>query len=387
MELLVGAMVYALIFQKLWTAARTDHELAKQGKISPRLEAKYGTAAAARAKVARYGFTDFLRDAYHDYWDRRGEALIAARTAEPAMPGERVRLKDRLSAAKRVVSRVAEKVRDSSVGRALIDPVGPAAPTPTTLAPPAPPVTLAEVPEGTRRLGDHGWEERRGGRWQPITPAAETTQAGKPQPAGPSTQSPAPNPGAPMSTPTGEAVNFRTAVAQVDALLSLTKSQLDQASAADRALASVDAAIDGMQQRQVMIATGTTSLAEHLAACGVDPTSISAVAAAADVLTNGVADQLMEHVEQLRIVIRRVMAACDAGIAALHKARKTLIGKYADAAAVVEEELKGNPKFLAGEDNSQPAQSARPVEPKQVDKTSQPAPSSAPGSVSPSAAQ
>ncbi len=322
MELLIGAAIYALIIQKMWSAARTDHELAKQGKVSPRLEAKYGSAAAARAKVEQYGFTDYLRDAYHDFWGRRGDALAAARTAEPAEPGEKVRLRDRLAAAGQAITRVATKARNSTVGRALIDPV--------------------ELPK------------RQPAAQKNPTPAeAETPPEATPAAPEPTT------PGATMTTPTGEVTNFAAAIAEIDALLNLIKLQHDQAEAAMRALNLVDAAIDGMQARQKAIAQGAISLAEHLAALHVDAGSLAPIAEAAEVLTAGTVDELLEHVERLKAIVQRVITACDAATAALNKARGSLIGKYADAAQTVEESLGGDSRFLNGDNaGAAPAQPA-----------------------------
>src|SRR4051812_2851644 len=97
-----------------WMVKRTvsdavvDNNLAKKGIVSPRMERKHG--ASASAKVDRYGFTDFLRDAWNDYWPRRTDALIAARDARADNPDGRVSFRDRLAAGAAVLSRGAHRV-------------------------------------------------------------------------------------------------------------------------------------------------------------------------------------------------------------------------------------------------------------------------------------
>lgn len=332
MELLIGAAIYALIIQKMWTAARTDHELAKQGKVSPRLEAKYGSAAAARAKVDRYGFTDFLRDAYRDFWDRRGEALVAARNAPPAAPGRKVRWRDRLSAAKTVITSTAKKVTGSRVVRKLVDPV--------ELKPKRGPAPEPDVPD-PYPLGDPAAESP---RKYSIYVDDEPEPARTTQKAQPSTT------GGTMTEPTGEATNFNSAIAEIDKLIRLLQVQYDQATVAMRAINAVDAAIDGFQLRQKQIAAAARSLADHLAALNLDSASLGPVLEAAEVLSANDVGEMLEHLEQLRAKVQKVISSCDAAIGALNAARASIVGKYADAANTVEEHLGGDSRFLSGGD-------------------------------------
>ncbi|MGI5247736.1 hypothetical protein [Dactylosporangium sp. CA-139066] len=351
MELLIGAAVYALIIQKLWAAARTDHELAKQGKISPRLEAKYG--AGARAKVEQYGFFDYLRDAYHDFWGRRGDALAAARTAQPEPDRPRVRFRDRLAAASNALTRVAR--RAAPVARRLIEPVERRPEVDAPATPPEPEPALAvdrgDVPEGTKRYTDAGVEEFFDGQWRPVPTTPDTFNAPPTNPA-----PTAPPAGETMTAPTGEVTNFASAIPEIDALISLIQVQHDQASATLRALQLVDNAIDGMQDRQKTIAGAAVALSEHLAALHLDAGSLGPVMDAAEVLSGGVVDEMLEYLERLRKIVMKVIASCDAAITCLRAARSSLVAKYADAAATVEENLGGDSRFLAG-DSTAPAAS------------------------------
>lgn len=112
---MIGILIVSWLITKVLIDARTDHTLAKQGIVSPRLAAKYGGEGAARNKIEKYGFFDFLTDVWRSYWHQRGEAIAAAKDATPSTPGSKVTMKDRRKAAGKVLTRVARK---------LIDPVG-----------------------------------------------------------------------------------------------------------------------------------------------------------------------------------------------------------------------------------------------------------------------
>jgi hypothetical protein len=376
-ELLLGVLVYTWLIQKMWAKAVNDRqEDRRQARTDPQ----------AAAKVAKYGFTEYLRDAYRTYWGRRGDALTAARAATAAPGRSRVRLRDRLAAAGDTLAGTARRVAETPIVRAFVEPVERRLAKEAPAVPPEPGPVLAvdngDVPEGSKRYTGTGEEEYRNGRWQPL-PAATVTgprptegmrrtapdgghieefRNGRwqPVPATPDTPDAPPTGTAPteppagdtMTAPTGEVTNFASAIAEIDALISLVQLQHDQASAALRAVILVDNAIDGMQDRQKTIASAVVSLSEHLAALHLDAGSLGPVMDAADVLTAGVVDEMLEYLERLRAIIQKVIASCDAAIAALRAARSSLVAKYADAAATVEENLSGDSRFLAGDNGA-----------------------------------
>jgi hypothetical protein len=78
--MVIWCFVLAWAIVRALQNGRVDYEYAKQGLVSPRLQAKY--AAQAQERVARYGLFDFVRDAYRDSMARRTDALVAARDAK-----------------------------------------------------------------------------------------------------------------------------------------------------------------------------------------------------------------------------------------------------------------------------------------------------------------
>lgn len=119
---MIAIFIIATIVTQTIYSGRIDHELAKQGIISPRLAAKYGGEARARRKVEKYGLFDFLADAWRSHWSRRGDALTAAREAPSSRPGRRPSGRDRRRAARGVIDAVGAAV--AKAGRVLVEPVG-----------------------------------------------------------------------------------------------------------------------------------------------------------------------------------------------------------------------------------------------------------------------
>lgn len=338
--------------------ARVDQELARQGIVSPRLQAKYGPDAAA--KTARYGFFDYLGDAWSDRWQQRTEVRRAAVEAKPATPGEKVRLRDRWAAAKDVMTRAATAVRDHPVTRALIDPVGepkPAKPVVDEAGGPEPePVDgesgsydnyAREVDRARQFPGDHNEPRSPDRHWlDDETPTDEVPRTKPKEPT--------------VTAPTVETTNLSSAIAAIDAIVGQVQIQKDQAAAADRALAAVDDAIDGMQGRQRGIHAAAQALADDLTALHINPSIIAPVFDATEALNPAQTDTLMQAIETVRATIRRALAFWDAALASLRSARATLVGLFADAAQVVEEHAGGDARIVGGENSTSPAEQPIP---------------------------
>lgn len=360
MELLLGAAVYALLVMKLWTAARNDHELAKQGIVPPRQQARYGDAAAG--KVAKYGFTDFLKDAWNDYWPRRTEALIAARDAKAANPGRKVSWRERLAAAKTKVTGWGEKLV-TPVGEkkpAVDEPVVPAQRADPDVTP-ALAVDAGDVPPGTVRFTDDGAEEWTGTAWKPVAEPVEdeairarqwqTLGTALDQLAGQRTAPTDPNTstaGGTMSAPTGEAVNYETTVAELDKLIDEQQKHLDACIAAEAAIASAAGHIGDMQDSYRTSSDAARSTHDHLAAMNLDGVTLSHTGTTADAMPAGAVDTYYDQLEVMQEMAKERRDAADAALQSTVEAKKTIVEKYGDAYTVVAGELSGDSRFLDG---------------------------------------
>lgn len=330
MEILLGIAVYTWLIQRLWAAARTEHELAKKGTVPPRMEAKYGGKAAA-AMVAKYGFLDHLRDAWHDYWPRRTEALIAARDAKAANPGQKVRLRDRLTAAGAVITAGARKLVESAGWKPTVEPDPPAVPVPALA------VDTGDVPEGTRRFTATGQEEYRDGRWQPVPKNPDSP----PQPA-----KPAPSTGGTMTAPTGEAVNYETTVAELEALLKEQQMHLDACIGAQSALAAAKAFIGDMQESYRSSSAAAATTHEHLAVLHLDGATLADTGTTADAMPAGAVDTYYDQLEGMEAMAKERRDAAEVALHSTEAALGNIQAKYGDAATTVAGDLSGDARFL-----------------------------------------
>ncbi|GAA0719702.1 hypothetical protein Drose_06005 [Dactylosporangium roseum] len=346
MEGLLAVLIVTWLLSKAVGDTIVDTTLAKQGKVSPRLEAKYGDKAGAMVK--KYGPLDFFRDAWNDYWPRRTEALIAARDAKAANPGERVRLRDRLAAAKAAVTAKAaplvEKAKQSPVVQKLVQPVGKSKPTAVSEPAESEPVPRIvdgdDADEGTRRFNDAGQqEEYRDGRWQPVPKNPDS-------PPEPPAKQPTPSTGGPMTAPTGEAVNYETTVAELEALANEQRGHVDQCAAALQAIGSAKAAIGDMQESYRASAAAAASTAEHLAAKNLDGVTLANAGTTVDAMPAGKVDEMFDQLELMEAEAQQRLADAEVALAATETNLQHIQGTYGDAHATVAGNLGGDSSFL-----------------------------------------
>lgn len=447
MGLLIAVMLFTYLISKTVNDAKTDRELARQGVVSPRLTAKYGTSA--KEKTERYGFADFLADAWSDNWRQRTElrrdAHEAARAAGPAESGRTVRWRDRLRAARAAIVAGAQKVAASSVVRKLVDPVpvGTDRAVATESPDRRPAAVDGVVPElWSKRLADgDGWEQWNGAGWVPVAPAASNTRPAAPEStpavptprkqevderdqiaigddregtdfraerawiadqahawfgrcrypepsrdsglcgepvldtenhggwpgnphcayhtvlADPARISNPPRPGKdpkpttvngepPMSAPTGEAVNYETTVAELEAIEAEQRKQIEQAQACLNAVTEAKAAIDGMQESYRATATAAGSVNDHLTALHLDGETLGHVGNSADAMPPSAVDNMYDQLEVIEAAAKTQRDNAEVALASTEAALATVHAKYGDAHATVAGELGGDSRFL-----------------------------------------
>jgi hypothetical protein len=383
-------LVLAYMIQKTWLDARTDQELARQGIVSPRLQAKYG--GGAKAKTAGYGLRDYLADAWSDMWQNRTAirraAVKAAKDVKPSEPGRsRPSWRDRLAAVKAAVV---------NFGKKLVEPVEYKprhAPKPVTAVDPAPepgpkgdPAEPDDV-DTSRTCPDCGAKltAQNGSWWHPDgphCPRSEPTDKPCPDPTPhtphvwgnpptwfrcwgddktrntdePEARTPAKE--KPVTAPTGEAVNYETTVAELEAILAKQRDWLDAAIVAEAHATAAKSAIDGIQQGYRDSATATGNVNDHLQALlPGDGETLAHVGTAGDAMPPNQVDLYYAHLEEIEVEARAQKEAAEAAIAATEAALKRIEDEYGEDTAKVAERMNGNPEFLSsgGGGGSSPA--------------------------------
>lgn len=154
------------------------------------------------------------------------------------------------------------------------------------------------------------------------------------------------NGGTDMTAPTGEAVNYETAIAELDAQEQQWRDLLDQAEQVRAAAAQLKAAADGMQTLGRNAAGAAQATHDNLAARNLDGQTLAATGDAATAMDPNELDALYEQVEAMEAQADQKTQEAEAGLASVASARSTLEEKYGDAHATVAGELGGDASFL-----------------------------------------
>lgn len=329
-----------------------DHTYAKQGMVSPRLQAKYGDSA--QAKTAKYGFFDYLDDAWSDYWRSAAQIRAVDRQAHVEQrivnPKQRVTWRQRWTAVKEGMARA---------GRVLVEPVGAATADRPVVEPESAPrvVDTGDVPAGTRRFTDDGEEEWTGAEWVPVhepvavtepefSDAAPATEPTSPDPSPSTSPEPLPATGGTMTAPTGEAVNYETTVNELEAQAAVQREHVDACAVAVKAMDEAAAAVDGMQETYRSASAAAASHLDHLTNLNLDGTTVGHVGDTADALPAGVVDTWFTQIEEVKSAAEQRLQAAEAALAATEAALAHVQATYGDANATVAENLGGDSRFL-----------------------------------------
>lgn len=149
-----------------------------------------------------------------------------------------------------------------------------------------------------------------------------------------------------MTAATGEAVNYETAMAQLDAIEAAQREHLEHALAA---LAKVQGAKQDIADTQATYrpaaeAAGATH--ESLTALNLDAQTVANTGTMADAMPPNEVDSMFSSLEAMEARIKEQVANAEAALAATANARSVIVAKYGDAHATVQGELSGDSRFL-----------------------------------------
>lgn len=161
---------------------------------------------------------------------------------------------------------------------------------------------------------------------------------------------PEPNQTAPtggtMSAPTGEAVNYETTVAELEALATEQRGHVDSCAAALKAIEAAAAAINNMQESYRASSAAAATTAEHLGAKNLDGTTLAHAGTTADAMPAGVVDAMYDQLEALAAEARARLADAEVALGSTEANRDHIVATYGDAHATVAGNLSGDSSFL-----------------------------------------
>lgn len=147
-----------------------------------------------------------------------------------------------------------------------------------------------------------------------------------------------------MSAPTGEVVNYETALAEYDNQIRQAQLHIDAAEAALAAQAEAKASVEAMQATYGADAAAATLDSET--ALNLDGTTVAHSGDVVDSLPVGAVDTLYDATEAIEGHIQTRKAQAEAALASLEAKRAHLIATYGDAHATVAGNLGGDSRFL-----------------------------------------
>jgi hypothetical protein len=351
MPLLIAVLLFTWMISKAVGNSVVDNNLAKQGIVSPRMQSRHG--GDAPGKVAKYGFTDHLKDNWSDMWSRRTEAMVAARDAKAnpvdkaahpdgtVDPTAKVGWRDRWAAAKGVMSRAGTDTagainrvsaehpvpasRDSEVGATPVAPEADApatGPTPTPPTSPAPAIGRASVPATN-----------------PDAPIETATVHD-------TTVLPKMSKESAMSVPVGEAVNYETTVQVLEDLIKELGNQVDAAHGAQTAMSSAKASIDAMQATYRGSADTAAMKLDYETSLNLDGTTIGHAGTTVDSMDPNAVDNLFDAAEAMEVDIAGRLQQSETALASAEAELEHIRRTYGDAHETVAGNLSGDSRFL-----------------------------------------
>ena len=149
-----------------------------------------------------------------------------------------------------------------------------------------------------------------------------------------------------MTAPTGEAVNYETAVAELTAIINELGTVVDNSAAAAQDANDAKAAINNAQEAYRTSAAAAQSVLDHLAALNIDAATLANLATTADALPPNRIDEMYDQLEAVAGDAEKVKSDAETARAAAETALQTVQEKYGDAHSTVASELGGDSRFL-----------------------------------------
>jgi hypothetical protein len=152
-----------------------------------------------------------------------------------------------------------------------------------------------------------------------------------------------------VTAPTGEVVNYETALAEIDAAIADVTTRIDADQAALASIAETKAAIDVVQTNYQATATAAQTKLDHEAALNLDGTTLGHAGDTVDAMPPNAVEGLYDQAEAMELLIQARLDADEVALASLEAERAHLIATYGDAHATVAGNLGGDSRFVSSD--------------------------------------
>ncbi|MEU4558488.1 zinc ribbon domain-containing protein [Actinoplanes sp. NPDC023936] len=150
-----------------------------------------------------------------------------------------------------------------------------------------------------------------------------------------------------VGVPTGEAVNYETAIVELDKIEAAQQTHLEQAQQALDKVREAKAAIGDTQASYRPAAEAAGLVHQHLHVLNVDQETVAATGTIADSMPPNRVDEIFAQLEGMEADALQQVSNAEAALAATAAARASIVEKYGDANTTVQQHLAGDSRFLA----------------------------------------
>lgn len=154
------------------------------------------------------------------------------------------------------------------------------------------------------------------------------------------------NGGTPMSAPTGEAVNFETAVPALAALTAATQNLSEHIAGAKQSATQFNDQVNEIDVARNDVALAVQSVMEQFTERHLDTSTMASVTAAMELIKAGDLSGAMDHVDAAVAKLASAETAALEASGATAEASQTVVSKFGDAAVTVASELGGDARFV-----------------------------------------
>jgi hypothetical protein len=148
--------------------------------------------------------------------------------------------------------------------------------------------------------------------------------------------------------PTGEAVNYETTVAELEALIERLREHLESTTAAAKALQEAKVQVNNSQTSYNPAAAAAASISEHLTALNLDAETVGHAGTVANAMPPNDVNLMFDQLEAMEAKALEQQANAEAALGSAEQELKVVQEKYGDANNTVASELAGDSRFLAG---------------------------------------
>lgn len=149
-----------------------------------------------------------------------------------------------------------------------------------------------------------------------------------------------------MTAPTGEATNYETTVAELEANIALTRTWLEQVTAALKDQESAKNHLSDGQDAYRPVATAVPTMLEFLTSKNLDGTTLGLVGAIKEAMPVSDVDTALAAIDEAEEILKKLVANAQTALDALEAALAHIQSTYSSAEETVQSELGGDSSFL-----------------------------------------